>query len=131
MTHGDRDDLDEVMAAIASESGQIVLRDLENDRGTQFEIAQVETDGTLRINGKDTGLQVTEHFGPGITCYEWVYIVPPDKIASLRSALAVQEGGDVLTAFAAYYDESSGHIYDLLRSTDVDADFANWHTTGQ
>ena len=143
MIHGDRNDLDEVMTAIPSESGaalssyprpgiavrQIVLRDLENDRGTQLEIAQVETDGTRRIVGKDTGLQVTEHFGAGITCYEWVYIVPPEKIASLRRALAIQEGSDVLTAFAAYYDERSGRIYDLLRSTDVDADFANWHTT--
>ncbi|MHB1595600.1 MAG: hypothetical protein ACYCO9_15485 [Streptosporangiaceae bacterium] len=79
MTHGDRDELDQVMAAIASESGavpssyprpgiavrQIVLRDLASDRGTQSEIAQVETDGTLRITGKDTGLQVTEHLGLG------------------------------------------------------------------
>lgn len=102
MTHGDRDDLDEVMAAIASESGtalssyprpgmvvrQIVLRDLASDRGSQFEIAQVETDGNLRITSKDTGLPATEHFGAGIICYEWVYIVPPEKIASLRSALA-------------------------------------------
>ena len=28
-------------------------------------------------------------------------------------------------------DQASKFIYDLLRSTDVDADFANWHTTGQ
>jgi hypothetical protein len=64
-----RDELDRTMAAIAAQTGavlhtyprpgravrRVVLRDIRDDRGTQFEAAQMEDDGTLRVVGHDTG----------------------------------------------------------------------------
>jgi hypothetical protein len=64
-----RDELDQTMAAIAAQTGavlhtyprpgravrRVVLRDIRGDRGTQFEAAQMEDDGTLRVVGHDTG----------------------------------------------------------------------------
>ena len=69
--------LDETMAQIAGQTDatlhvyhhpgraarRVVLRDTRNDRGTQFEAAQLEDDGTLRVTGHHTGPGVSEFFG--------------------------------------------------------------------
>jgi hypothetical protein len=39
------------------------LCDTHNDRGTQFEAAQLEDDGTLRVTGHHIGPGVSEFFG--------------------------------------------------------------------
>jgi hypothetical protein len=58
-----RDELDQTVAAIAAQTGavlhtyprpgravrRVVLRDIRGERGTQFEAAQMEDDGTLRV----------------------------------------------------------------------------------
>jgi hypothetical protein len=89
-----RDELDQTMAAIAAQTGvvlhtyprpgravrRVVLRDTRGDRGTQFEAAQMEDDGTLRVVGHDTGPGVSDVFGAAITSYEWVYVVPSGRI---------------------------------------------------
>jgi hypothetical protein len=75
-----RDELDQTMAAIAAQTGavlhtyprpgravrRVVLRDIRGDRGTQFEAAQMEDDGTLRVVGHDTGPGVSDVFGAAI-----------------------------------------------------------------
>ena len=92
-----RDKLDQIMAQIASETGatvhayprrrravrRVILRDVRDNRGTWLEVAQIEDDGTLRINGHDTGPRVSEFFGTAITSYEWVYLVAPARVDSL------------------------------------------------
>ena len=86
-----RDELDQTIAAIAAQTGavlhtyprpgravrRVVLRDIRDERGTQFEAAQMEDDGTLRVVGHDTGPGVSDVFGAAITSYEWVYVVLP------------------------------------------------------
>jgi hypothetical protein len=47
------------------------LRDTRNERGTQFEAAQIDDDGTLRVTGHHTGPGVSEFFGAAITSYDW------------------------------------------------------------
>lgn len=108
---------------------RIILRDVETDGGTQFEAAQLEEDGTLRITGRDTGRTVTQFFGADLTSYEWVDVVPPDRVQALLDALS--GGGpeyDVLTAFAAYHEQHGGRISALLQNPPVCASFDNWHS---
>jgi hypothetical protein len=83
--------LDETMAQIADQTGaalyvyhhsghaarRVVLRDTRNDRGTQFEAAQLDDDGTLRVTGHHTGPGVSEFFGDMITSYDWAYVIAP------------------------------------------------------
>jgi hypothetical protein len=134
--------LDQAMAAIAREVGatvhayprpgravrHIVLRDLRDDRGTRSEVAQIEKDGTLRIIGHDTGPRVSEFWGADITSYEWTYIVAAQKVAALLTLLGGQEGDDILSALGAYHEHHGGQINDLLRTSEVAADFSNWHS---
>ena len=75
--------LDETMAQIANQTGatlhiyphpgraarRVVLRDTRDDRGTQFEAAQLDDDGTLCVTGHHTGPGVSEFFGDAITSY--------------------------------------------------------------
>jgi hypothetical protein len=105
---------------------RIVLRDLTTDGGTQFETAQLEEDGTLRITGHDTGRTVSEFFGADITSYEWAYVVPPDRIGALSRALGAGENDDILTALAAYHEQQGGRISGLLRNPPVSASFDTW-----
>ena len=105
---------------------RVVLRDTRDARGTQLETAQIEADGTLRIIGHDQGPGVTEFFGPGITSYEWIYTVQPDRVASLNALAGGLPGDDPLGTLAAHYNESGGHISDLLANPQVAADFSNW-----
>jgi hypothetical protein len=105
---------------------RVVLRDIRDDRGTQFEAAQMEDDGTLRVAGHDTGPGVSGVFGAAITSYEWVYAVPSDRIGALARALGAEHGDDVLDALAGYYQQHGGRISGLLRSAEIAAEFDNW-----
>jgi hypothetical protein len=137
-----RGQLDSKMADIARAAGatlhvyprpgravrRVILRDLSDDRGTRSEAAQIEDDGTLRIVGHDTGPRVSEFWGASITSYEWVYVVGPDRVSALHKGLAGEEGGDVLAALEAYYQQHEGQLHDLLTHPEVAAHFSNWHS---
>jgi hypothetical protein len=135
-----RDTLDQTMAAIAAQTGatlhtyprpghavrRVVLRDTRDERGTQFEAAQLEDDGTLRVAGHDTGPGVSRVFGAAITSYEWVYVIPPGRVAALAQALGAEQRDGVLDALASYYRQHDGQISQLLRSPEIAAEFDNW-----
>lgn len=135
-----RENLDQTMAAIAEQTGatlhtyprpghavrRVVLRDTRDGRGTQFEAAQMEDDGTLRVIGHDTGAGVSDVFGTAITSYEWVYVVPSGRVNALVQALGAEPGDDVLDALASYYQRHGGRISHLLRSPEIAAEFDNW-----
>ena len=96
-----RDKLNQTITAIAKQAGatlhtyprpghavrRVVLRDTRYDRGSQFEAAQLEDDGTLRVAGHDTGPGASRVFGAAITSYEWVYVVPSGRVGALAQAL--------------------------------------------
>ena len=110
-----RNELDQTMAAIAAQTAatlrayprpgravrHVVLRDTHDDRDTQFETAQIEDDGTLRVAGHDTGARVSDFFGAAITSYEWVYVVPAGRVPALAQALGAEHGEDVSTPWPA------------------------------
>ncbi|HUD37400.1 MAG TPA: hypothetical protein VMR14_10915 [Streptosporangiaceae bacterium] len=108
--------------------GQVVLRDLSDDRGSQYEAAQVEDDGTLRVTGHDQGLAVSEAFGRGISSYEWVWVVAPGRVAGLVRLLGGNDGDDVLAVLLAYHERTGGRVSDVMRHADVAAEFSSWHS---
>jgi hypothetical protein len=134
--------LDETMRQIAEQTGatlhiyqhpdpaarQVILRDAHNERGTQFEAAQIDDDGTLRVTGHHTGPSVSEFFGAAITSYDWAYVIAPDRVATLLTLLGGHAGDDVLDRLAAYHDQHGGRVNDLLRGPQIAADFRNWHS---
>jgi len=139
--HGDDAvrEIDETMARIAAETGgtlhtyprpgeavrQRVLRDVRNDAGTQYLAAQVETDGTVRVTGRDHGPGVTAFFGSDITSYEWVYVIAPDRVAALVAELGGDPGDDVLELLAAH-TAAGTRLDPILRGPAVAAQFDNW-----
>ena len=102
--------LDETMRQIAEQTGatlhiyqhpgpaarQVILRDTRNERGTQFEAAQIDDDGTLRVTGHHTGPGVSEFFGAAITSYDWAYVIAPERVETLLTLLGGHAGDDVL-----------------------------------
>jgi hypothetical protein len=137
------DQNDEELADLASATGgtlhiyprpgqavrRVILRNLRTDGGAQFEAAQLEDDGTLRITGHDTGQSVSDFFGDDITSYEWVYVVPPDRVQALLAALSASDAEtDVLTALAAYHEQHGGRISAVLKNPPVSAAFDTWHS---
>jgi len=107
---------------------RLVLRDARGERGTQFEVAQIEEDGTLRVIGHDEGPGVTEFFGAGTTSYEWIYTVPPDRVDDLATLAGRRPGQDALYALAAYYQRTDGQLSELFDHPQVAAEFSNWHS---
>lgn len=106
---------------------RVVLRDVADDKGRQFEAAVLEDDGTLRISGHDEGAGVSEVFGAG-TSYEWVYVVAPDRVEVLLRCMGGGDGADVLEVLAAWHEQAGGRISGLLRSPEIGAEFSNWHS---
>ena len=139
---GTGEDIEAVLARIAEATGgtvhrypkpgnparRVILRDSQDGRGSQFEAAQIEDDGTLRITGHDQGPGVSEVFGDDISSYEWVYVVAPEHVNSLRRLLGGAGDDDVLGLLAAYHARTNGIISDVLRHPDVAAVFSNWHS---
>jgi hypothetical protein len=141
-TAGPLDELDQTLAAIARQTGatlriyprpgraarRIMLRNDRDDRGTRYEDAALEHDGTLRITGHDQGPRVSEFWGNAITSYEWVYVVACDRVPALLRLLGGRDGDDVLAVLAAYHQTAGGQISDILNHPDVTAHFSNWHS---
>jgi hypothetical protein len=139
---GARARLDETMTQIADQTGatlhvyhhpgraarRVVLRDTRNDRGSQFEAAQLEDDGTLHVTGHHTGPGVSEFFGDAITSCDWAYVIAPGRVGALFTLLGGPAGDDVPGLLATYHDQHGGQINDLLRGPQVAATFDNWHS---
>jgi hypothetical protein len=135
-------ELGQALAAIARQTGatlriyprpgraarRIVLRNDRDDRGTRYQDAALEHDGTLRITGHDQGPRVSEFWGDAITSYEWVYLVACDRTPALIRLLGGHDGDDVLALLAAYHQRAGGQISDILNHPDVTAHFSNWHS---
>ena len=105
---------------------RVVLRDQTDQRGSRYEDAVLEADGTLRVFGQDQGSGVSEVFGEDVTSYDWVYVVAPDRIENLIRALGGTSGDDVLALLAAYHHRTSGVLSGLLKSAEVAAEFDSW-----
>jgi hypothetical protein len=135
-------ELDQALAAIARQTGatlrihprpgraarRIVLRNDRDDRGTRYQDAVLDHDGTLRITGHDQGPRVSEFWGDAITAYEWVYLVASDRIPALLRLLGGHDSDDVLALLAAHHQHAGGQISDLMNHPNVTARFSNWHS---
>ena len=135
-------ELDQALAAIARQAGAtlriyprpghaartIVLRDDRDGRGTHYQDAALQADGTLRITGHDQDPGVSDFFGREITSHEWVYVVAADRVPALIRLLGGHDGDDVLALLAAYHQRAGGQISDIMNHPDVTAHFSNWHS---
>lgn len=81
----------------------VTLRDTRDEGGSRHLGARLKGDGTLLIEGQDRGPGVAGSFGPGLTEYEWAWIIRPPGVRTLKLALACDD--DVL---AALKDRFSG-----------------------
>jgi hypothetical protein len=68
---------------------------------------------------------VSEFFGEDALSYEWVYVVPPERVDALVRALGGTSGDEVLILLAAY-SKRKGDVEDILQSSEVAASFDNW-----
>jgi hypothetical protein len=73
----------------------VTLRESRDKDGRRQLSASLQGDGALLIEGQDIGPGVERFFGPGLTEYEWAWIIRPSGVKALKLALA---RGDVLTA---------------------------------
>ena len=106
---------------------RVVLREVHDSGGSQFEEAVLEDDGTVRITGEDEGPKVSGFWGRSISSYDWVYVVSPDRVPHLIARLGGTPGSDVLDLLARYYGEDkAGQLGQLLRASPVNASFDNW-----
>jgi hypothetical protein len=64
--------------------------------------------------------------GGGVTSYDWVHVVAPDRVAALIRLLGGHDGDDVLALMATYYQRMRGQIIDVMNHPDVAAHFDNW-----
>jgi len=74
----------------------VTLRDARDEDGSRQLSASLKGDGALLIEGQDIGPGVERFFGPGLTEYEWAWIIQPSGVRALKLALARDD--DVLTA---------------------------------
>ena len=81
---------------------QLVLRNQRDDRGTRHLSARRDRDGRLRIDGHDLGRGVEDAFGPGLSEYEWSWVIEPDVVAAAVAALDGGEGDDPLRVLEAW-----------------------------
>jgi hypothetical protein len=104
------------------------LRHVVHGEDSQFEGVVLTADGTVFVVGEDRGPRVTEIFGEGITSYEWVYVISPERVPDLRQVAGVAPDADVLEAVARLYERVGGRLYEPLTSPPVSATFDNWHS---
>jgi hypothetical protein len=106
---------------------RVVLRDVHGSGGSQFEEAVLEDDGTVRVTGVDEGPGVSGFFGASISNYDWVYVVPPDRVPVLIAQLGGKADSDVLDLIAEFFAKAgSSQLGELLRASPVSARFDNW-----
>jgi hypothetical protein len=74
----------------------------------------MEDDGTLRVAGHDTGTRVSDFFGTAITSYEWVYVVPSERVNALLQALGLDRRAVGLAG-----DTSSDFLHPRFRGQEV------------
>jgi hypothetical protein len=76
----------------------------------------------------DRGPQVTVNWGDGISSYEWVYVIPPERLPALREVAGVAPDTDPLEAVAQLYMRVRGRLYQPLTDPPVSAIFDNWRS---
>jgi hypothetical protein len=81
----------------------VTLRNTRDEEGSRQLSASLKGDGALLIEGQDIGPGVERFFGPGLTEYEWAWIIRPPEVKKLKLALACDD--DIL---AALKDRFSG-----------------------
>jgi hypothetical protein len=104
---------------------RVVVRNPLDHAATQD---QDETDGTLRINGADTGPGASGVPGEASIAFDWVYVIAPDKVPGLVAALGGTAGDDVLALVAELDRRERGTVHTLLTRAAARATFSNWHS---
>lgn len=113
-----------------SPTGNVVLRDESDERGTRFLGASLRADGAVVIEGHDLGRGVEGFFGSGLTEYEWAWTISAEDVPRLRTALGGKRDADVLDLLAARFAApNAGNLTSFLKEHDVS--YAVWSRVGE
>jgi len=110
-----------------SDERVVVLQDVATEGGTKSISISMDSSGTFRWRGHDTGEEVAKFWGPGVSDYEWVHAVLPHRVHKLVAALQGQPGDDVLDLVRSRFEEGVD-VPIVLRGESVNAEFSNWHS---
>ena len=91
----------------AEGSAQVVLRDVRDERGTRHLAARRREDGGIVIEGHDLGRGV-EVLGPGLSEYEWSWVIGPDAVPAALAALGGQADDDLLQLLLGWSTDHGG-----------------------
>jgi hypothetical protein len=105
----------------------VVLQDETTQGGTKHLSISMDSSGTFRWRGHDSGDDVTQFWGSHISDYEWVYALPPDHVHKLVAALHGHSDDDVLDLVRSRF-EVGIDIPEILKGESVKAEFSNWHS---
>ena len=103
----------------------LVLTDVRDENGTVWRAVTLTEDGGLAIRGQDLGRGVEEFFGGSE--YEFERRLCAHATNALRELLGVPAGGDLLTAIADRFPESSD-LEDFIKEHGVESQF--WSRVG-
>ena len=65
----------------------VVLRNVRDAGGLRSLTARRRKDGEIVIEGQDLGAGVERIFGPGLSEYEWAWVIGPDAMEAAVTAL--------------------------------------------
>ncbi len=86
----------------------VTLRNQRDAGGTRHLAATRKPDGGILIEGQDLGPGVERAFGPGLTEYEWAWVIGPDAVPAAIAALDGHEGDDPLRLLAGWFEAHGG-----------------------
>jgi len=102
----------------------ITLRSTCDQDGSRHLWARLKENGDLIIEGQDIGPGVSKCFGPGITEYEWSWIIYKANISQLAKALGGGKADDILELLAKRFSvESAGELQNFLNEHHIPNEF--------
>jgi len=105
----------------------VTLRDARDEDGSRQLGASLKGDGALLIEGQDIGPGVERFFGPGLTEYEWAWIIQPSGVRALKLALARD---DVLAALSERFSgDAAADLQRFLEDNDIP--YEPWSRVGE
>lgn len=83
-------------------TNKIILREKHTVKGKEYLVVPLESNGDLRIDGQDMGVNIEKFWGSGLTDYEYIISVQATDVPSLLKALGSID--EILSAFNEHFN---------------------------